>query len=208
MLRARARGATLVELMIGLAVLSLLVAIGVPAFQTMMKNYQIRTAAESLISGLQTARNEAVRRNTSVRFQLTDTLDAGCNPAQNGSNWVISRNDPTAKCDQAAVTDFLESNDTSLPQILMKGSNANIGTAAVNATAGGAAGVRVIFNSVGRVATGSIDTIDVTNPSGGNCESDASPGKMRCMRIRVSAGGQVRMCDPKVSDTADSRYCQ
>ena len=44
-LRAGARGATLVELMIGLAVLSLLVAIGVPAFQDMIRNYQIRTAA-------------------------------------------------------------------------------------------------------------------------------------------------------------------
>ena len=60
-----------------------------------------------------------------------------------------------------------------------------------------------------RFDPGSIDTIDVTNPSGGNCESDASPGNMRCMRIRVGAGGQVRMCDPSPNVTAtDSRYCQ
>ena len=209
MLRARARGATLVELMIGLAVLALLVAIGVPAFQTMMKNYQIRTVAESLVSGLQTARNEAVRRNTSVRFQLVSSLDAACNPVQTGPHWVVSRNDPTAKCDQDAVLDFPDINDTSLPQILMKGNNANNGTAALNATAGGVAAVRVIFNSVGRVDPGSIDTINVSNPSGGNCENDASPGNMRCLRVRVGAGGQVKMCDPSPNVTStDSRYCQ
>jgi type IV fimbrial biogenesis protein FimT len=208
-LKRRARGATLVELMIGLAVLALLVGIGVPAFRDMMKNYQIRTAAESLIGGLQTARNEAVRRNTTVRFQLVNTLDADCTSVQSGPHWVVSRNDPSTKCDQAPVTDFLEPNDTAQPQILMKANNASNGTATINATAGGGAGVRVIFNSLGRVDPGSIDTIDVTNPSGGNCESDASPGNMRCMRIRVGAGGQVRMCDPSPNVTAtDSRYCQ
>jgi type IV fimbrial biogenesis protein FimT len=194
--------------MVGLAVLALLVGIGVPAFKDMMKNYQIRTAAESLVSGLQTTRNEAVRRNTTVRFQLVNTLDADCNTLQSGPHWIISRNDPGTKCDQAPVTDFLEPNDIAQPQILMKGNNASNGTATINATAGGAAAVRVIYNSLGRLDSGSIDTIDVTNPSGGNCESDASPGNMRCMRIRIGAGGQVKMCDPKVSDTADSRYCQ
>ena len=209
MLRCRAHGTTLVELMIGLAVLALLVAIGVPAFQDMIRNTQIRTTAESLVSGLQSARNEAVRRNASVRFQLVNTLDADCNPVQTGPNWIVSRNDPTTKCDQAPITtDFLEPNDSSQPQIVMKGNGTKNGTAAISATAGGAAGVRVIFNSLGRVDPGNIDTIDVTNPSGGNCEHDATPGKMRCLRIRVTAGGQVRMCDPKVSDTADSRYCQ
>ena len=209
MLRARAGGATLIELMIGLAVLALLVGIGVPAFQTMMKNYQIRTTAESLVSGLQTARTEAVRRNTSVRFQLVSSLDADCNPVQSGPHWIVSRNDPTAKCDQASVTDFLEINDTSLAQILMKANNSVKGTAAMSATAGGSAAVRVIFNSLGRVDAGSIDTIDVTNPGGGNCESGTPAGNMRCMRIRIGAGGQIKMCDPSPNVTAtDSRYCQ
>jgi type IV fimbrial biogenesis protein FimT len=207
-LRHRARGVSLIELMISLAVLGLLVGIGVPAFRDMMKNYQIRTAAESLVSGLQTARTEAVRRNISVRFQLVNTLDADCNPVQTGPRWIVSRNDPTTKCDQAPVTDFLETNDTAQAQILMKANSASNGTAALSATAGGAAAVRVIFNSLGRVEAGGIDTINVTNPSGGGCESDATPGNMRCMRIRIGAGGQVRMCDPKVSDTTDSRYCQ
>ena len=208
-MRARARGTSLIELMIGLAILGLLLGMGIPAFQTMMQNYQIRTTAEAMISGLQTARNEAVRRNTTVRFQLVNSLDSDCNPVETGTNWVVSRNDPTAKCDQATVTSFLEPNDTSQPQILQK-YQAEGGTATVSGSVGGAVANAVVFTSLGRVApgTGSIDTIDIANPIGGTCEHDATPGKMRCMRIRVGGGGQAKMCDPKVTDTSDSRYCQ
>jgi type IV fimbrial biogenesis protein FimT len=182
---------------------------GIPAFQTMMQNYQIRTTAEALISGLQTARNEAVRRNTSVRFQLVTSLDSDCNPVETGVNWVVSRNDPTAKCDQATVTSLLEPNNTALPQILQKYQSEG-GTATVSGAVGGAAANTVIFTSLGRVAagTGSIDTINITNPTGDTCESDATPGKMRCLRIQVSGGGQVKMCDPKVTLATDSRFCQ
>lgn len=206
-LTRRAAGTTLIELMIGLAVLGMLVGLALPAFRTMLNNYRIRTVAESLVSGLQTARNEAVRRNTSVQFQLVSSLDADCNPVQTGPYWVVGRNDATAKCDQPQVTTFLEPNDTSQVQFLMKSAAEN-GPVSLNATASGLAATTVIFNSVGRTAGGSIDTIDVANPSAGNCESDATPGNMRCMRIRVGAGGQVKMCDPKVTDTTDSRYCQ
>ena len=32
-------------------------------------------------------------------------------------------------------------------------------------------------------------------------------GEIRCLRVRVSAGGQVRVCDPAVTNTADTRSC-
>lgn len=201
------RGTTLIELMIGLAVLGVLIGLAIPAFETMLKNYQIRTAAEALVSGLQTARTEAVRRNTNVRFQLVNTLGSDCNPDPAGANWLVSRNDPTAKCDVAEVISFVEPNDTSQPQILQKRPAGSTGTATSSATSGGAPASFVVFNSLGRVAGAGIDTINVINAAGGNCEHDATPGKMRCMRIRIGAGGQVKMCDPKVTVATDSRYC-
>jgi type IV fimbrial biogenesis protein FimT len=198
---------SLVELMIGLAVLGVLLGMGIPAFQVMLQNLQIRSAAEAVISGLQTARNEAVRRNTNVRFQLVNSMDVECDLSETGPHWVISRNDPSSKCHLAEVTAFLETNDTAQPQFLMKRS-AEDGTATLIATSGGAAANTVIFNSVGRISAGSIDTVNIANPAGGNCEHNTTPGKMRCMRIQVGAGGQVKMCDPKVSVTTDSRFCQ
>jgi type IV fimbrial biogenesis protein FimT len=197
---------SLIELMIGLVVLGVLLGLGIPAFTTMLQNLQIRTAAEAVVSGLQTARNESVRRNTNVRFQLVNSMDDQCDLVETGPHWVVSRNDPSSKCNLAEVGTFVEPNDTSQPQFLMK-RLAEDGTATVNAAAGGVAATTVIFNSVGRASAGSIDTINIANPAGGNCEHNTTPGKMRCMRIRIGAGGQVKMCDPKVTATSDSRFC-
>jgi type IV fimbrial biogenesis protein FimT len=200
----RPRGFSLIEVLIALAILGVLMSIGIPAFNTMMKNFQIRSAAESLVAGLQAARNEAVNRNASVRFQLVTTLTNLCVLDDNGPHWLISRNVPTSKCDQAVVADFLEPNDTAIPQILQK-RFAQDGTAFLTATAAGVPVSAVVFSSLGRT-NGGIDTIDVTNPKGGTCESAGGP--LRCMRILIGAGGKVKMCDPKVAVTSDSRYCQ
>lgn len=204
---SRSRGYSLIELMIAVAILGILVGLGIPAFNVMLKNLQIRSAAESLVAGLQSARNEAVRRNSAVRFQLVDSLGNQCALLETGPNWVISRNIPTAKCDQAEVADFLEPNVTAQPQILQK-KPLREGTAQMAATAAGAAANTVIFNSLGRVAAGGIDTIDVTNSAGGTCT--AAGGPLRCLRILVGAGGKVKVCDPAVavSTPPDSRYCQ
>ncbi len=56
----------------------------------------------------------------------------------------------------------------------------------------------VIFNGLGRAAP-AVD-FDFSGSSG--CS-----GEIRCLRVRVSAGGQVRVCDPAVTNTADTRSC-
>ena len=70
-------GFSLVELMIAIAVLGAMLALGVPAFFNWLQNSQTRTAAEALRNGLQIARAEAVRLNRNVRFQLTDSAESG-----------------------------------------------------------------------------------------------------------------------------------
>ena len=64
------RGVSLIELMIGLTILSILILEGMPSFAAWMQNTQIRTAAESIQNGLQMARTEAVRRNANVQFVM------------------------------------------------------------------------------------------------------------------------------------------
>lgn len=56
--------------MVAVAVMAILVGIAMPSFQTWLQNTQIRNAAESVLSGLQRARAEAVTRNTKVAFAL------------------------------------------------------------------------------------------------------------------------------------------
>jgi type IV fimbrial biogenesis protein FimT len=66
----RARGFTLVEMIISVAFLAFLLALALPDFGTWMRNLELRNAAQSITSGLQRARAEAVSRNTNVRFVL------------------------------------------------------------------------------------------------------------------------------------------
>ena len=84
------RGFSLIELLIGVAVLGILLALGASSFRVWISNMRIRTAAESIQNGLQLARGEAVRRNAQIRFQLTDGIGAGCALSTTASNWVVS----------------------------------------------------------------------------------------------------------------------
>jgi type IV fimbrial biogenesis protein FimT len=195
----RSYGFTLIEMMITLAVFALLLMVGLPSMTTWLQNQQVRTSAEGLQAGLQFARAEALRRNASVRFQLVDTLTAACVLVDNGTNWIVSMNDPTGLCD-------VPESDTADPLAIQKRSGAE-GTpnAVVRGLSGAAAATTVTFNGLGRVTgAGAITQIDVTNTSGGNCQP---AGPMRCLRLNISSGGQVRMCDPAVADNTDPRFC-
>ena len=70
-------GLSLVELMIALVILSLVLAKGLPAIADYVRNDRIRSAAEEMRDGLQTAKLEAIRRNTTVNF------------VRNGTGWSV-----------------------------------------------------------------------------------------------------------------------
>ncbi len=191
-------GFTLIELMIGLTVLGMLLMIGLPSLATWIQNTQIRTAAEGMQSGLQLARAEALRRNTSVRFQLVDTLTSACALSATGTNWVVSLADTTGACQQAP-------SDTTAPQIIQKKASAE---GAPNANIAATGGTSVTFNGIGRVINvGPLTRVDITNARGGACKTAGADEPMRCLRVAVSSAGQVRMCDPAVTDVTDPRSC-
>jgi type IV fimbrial biogenesis protein FimT len=195
----RSSGFTLIEALITIAVLALLLMLGLPGMATWLQNTQLRASAEAMQAGLQLARAEALRRNTTVRFQLVDSLAGGCALSLIGTNWVVSLDDPTGACDA------LES-DAAAPKILQKRSGAE---GSPNARVNAAGGSTLVFNGLGRVAVNGIvdppiTQIDISNPSGGNCQP---AGPMRCLRLNLGLGGQVRMCDPAVTDNTDPRFC-
>jgi type IV fimbrial biogenesis protein FimT len=177
----RQAGMTLIELMIGIVLLGILLALGAPTFSRWTQSSQIRNAAEAIHNGLMLARAEAVRRNTTVRFQFVTTTTGACALSDTGTNWVVSLDSPAGACDAAP-------SDNVAPRIVQVRSAAEGSrNAAVNA-----GGVSLItFNGTGQASVAA--TIAVTNPTGGAC---AAAGPMRCMEVRVATGGQIRMCDP------------
>lgn len=191
----RQRGVTMIELLIAILIVSILAVIGAPSFNHWMQNSRIRSVAESMLDGLQLARAEAVRRNTQIRFTLTDTMTNSCVAAVSGTNWVVSQSDPTSGCAVAP-------SESTAPLIIRKRASSEGSTNAVVA----ASQSSIVFNGLGRVTPvpAANITVNVSNPTGGTCIGAGGP--MRCLRIEVSTGGQVRMCDPSLS-SSDPRGC-
>lgn len=192
--RNRQCGVGLVEIVIGLVIVGILLARGAPAFGSWIQNTRIRAAGEAIQNGLMLARAEAVRRNDLVRFQLVDSVSNTCALSTTASNWVVSMDDPSGACASAP-------SNTTAPRIIQMRSAAE-GSANVTVAAGQSA---VVFNGLGQLApvpAGAI-AVNLSNPTGGAC---APAGEMRCMRVEVSTGGQIRMCDPALAST-DPQGC-
>lgn len=66
----RSSGFTLIEVMIALAIVAIALVLGAPEFGIWMQNTKVRNVAESVQNGLQTAHNEAVRRNRPAEFAV------------------------------------------------------------------------------------------------------------------------------------------
>ena len=195
MLRRKLRGVSLVELMVGLGIASFLLAVGVPAFTTWLQNSQNRTAAESIMNGLQLARIEAVKRNSVVRFDLTDSTGRIA--------WNVGCVNVTAECpatiQRRVAQDGLANaragvSTTTIPYP-PPSSYFSVPIPAGTGLEGG-----VSFNGMGRLVNEGTDVsrVDVTNAA----NKDA-----RRLVVTISTGGQIRMCDPALSFATNPQGC-
>lgn len=182
------RGLTLVEIAVVLTIAAILYMQAAPMFSVWLGNTQTRTAAESVLNGLQLARAEAIRRNRLVQLVFTNgtatSWTVGCaNPVDNGTPNV----DDAGDC-LPVIQTRTDGESSAQPQAAMT---------PVDATT-------VTFDSLGRVTAnldGSVTAtqIDIANPVVGTADR-------RTLRLALGAAGNVRMCDPAVA-SADPRGC-
>lgn len=179
-----ARGATLIELIVTLTILSLLLAAAAPPMARWAANAKLRGVAEDLQNGLRLAQVEAVRSNRQAAFVLTNATPAiGATPVANGSRWY------------ARLLTLL-ADDTASDAYFLRGSSQaqQLGMSIEGPAA-------LCFNSIGRPVANSSTGL------GSNCSAPAdaatpiwykltSPRADRRLWIAVALGGQVRMCDP------------
>lgn len=193
------RGVTLIELMVGVALVAVVLALAMPTFQTGANNRQIRAAADAVQNGLQVARTEALRRNRTVKFELRSPngWTVGCDPTD---TTIV---DGEEVC--PAVIQTREAQEGSM--------RAAIASVQTVASSGAVAPTTVFtgnlnFTPLGRIAAatlppGNVANYRITNPLGGDCTPS---GAMRCLSVVVTNAGLIRMCDPSVS-APDSRAC-
>lgn len=195
------RGFGLIELMVAITLIALLLGLGLPSFVTGAQNRQIRTAADSIQSGLQLARTEALRRNRAVKFQLRDqnSWTVGCDPADNTveNGHVV--------CPSVLQVREAQEGSMKAEVALLEAVTGSTTAASTTVFAG-----TVTFTPLGRVTTGTLGAgnvavYTVSNPTAGTCTADG--GEMRCLRVVATPGGQVRMCDPAVTVAGDPRRC-
>ena len=65
-----ARGFSMVELMVAVSIVGLVLGLGVPSLVQQVRDGRIRTLADEFHDGLQAARQEAIQRNTTIRFDV------------------------------------------------------------------------------------------------------------------------------------------
>lgn len=87
-----ARGFTLIELIVTLAILSLIATLAVPSFLSIVTSNRATSATNRLVSDLNLARSEAIKRTDTVTLCKTDTVASvtGCDAGVAWEDgWVV-----------------------------------------------------------------------------------------------------------------------
>jgi len=199
-MRALQCGFNLIELMISIAVLGLLVALGAPSFAEWIQNQQIRAAADATLNGLQVARGQAVALNTNVSFQFMADLSSTCQPAPVGAggfltsiSWVVSQGNPSNACDK----------NIPVGPVIQSRSGAEATPNAVVTTVPAGA-TTVTFTSLGATTGNPDGSPSLQRMTLSNARLTGTGA--RPLAIVINPGGSTRMCDPSVV-APDTRAC-
>lgn len=181
---------TLIELMVAITLLAILLLLAIPEFNTWINNTRVRSVTEGLQNGVRLAQAEAVRRNRTVVFFLTNAEPSlAAAPAANGGNWGIR----TVALFAGDAAEFVRGSASNESSTSAGGSGVVVGGPAT-----------LCFNAAGQQVT-----VAAQGCAAGVATYNVShPRAQRGLRITVSMGGRVRMCDPnKVLSNNDPDGC-
>jgi type IV fimbrial biogenesis protein FimT len=161
-LSSRAAGFSVFELMIVLMLIAILLALATPSFREFTRSNQVTSTNNDLVTALNLARSEALRRSTGVTV-CSSTNGTSCGSADDwGSGWIVF--------EDAAGNGVIASDD----KVVQKWSAPNNGVKVVTAS------TNIQYQPTGMAASGA--KIDVS--------FDSCKGPRR-RHIQVSAAGSI-----------------
>ena len=177
------QGFSLIELMVTIAIFSMLLLAAMPSFSGWIANARVRSVAEEIANGLRIAQSEAVRRNRPVAFVLTNNTPAkSATPSDNGKNWYVQALPLASSSETAADSDYVQGgNYASQSGVTISGTSS------------------VCFGPMGNLtATAAVKAtvIGAACSDGAQTYTVSRTGADRSLKVVLGVGGQVRMCDP------------
>jgi type IV fimbrial biogenesis protein FimT len=159
--RQRARGFTIVEVMVALAIAGILIGLALPAFNGFVAQRRLTAQVNDFLVAVQYARSEAGKRGETVSMQA---VDAGDDTNEWGAGYCVVVGNP-GNCDDA-LREF-----------------PGIGASTLNASGGLDAVGTLTFNARGLLAApaiGANETVDL-------CDPEQATGR----RVTLSVIGRV-----------------
>lgn len=169
----RFKGFTLIELMIAIAMLAILLAVGVPNFQASIQNNRMSTNANELLSAMMIARSEAIKRGVNVRIMSTSGN-------QNWANgWTIITDDNNDNVFNTATATCLAAADCAVHTKAALGASLTLNSVINNVSF-------FEFDPRGRLRTppSSIDTLVM-------CDSRGFVQQARAILVTATGRGRV-----------------
>ena len=186
--RRQRSGFTLVELAVTMVLVVVLALLAAPQMRLYTVNARIHSTAEAFAASVHMARAESIRRNAPVEVVLTDQAAIVENVETDsltltGPNWIVRQPAGVEEPQGAAL--FIEG--------FMGDADGEMVTTGASNT--------IRFNAAGGLTKGGM--VKFTH----GAIACAPDGAARCLRVTVSSGGSVRLCDPQATANDDTRRC-
>lgn len=179
-------GFTLVELMVGVAVLAILAAVALPSFRDMVQRSKVKGAADAAIALVGEARTGSVKAGRDVNVSLTGS----------GTAWCIGANaapDPTTAGDPYQALATTDTCDCTSSTACTVGVDRLVVNGADHPQVGVSnAGAIVFDGKLGLQRAASATAL----PSTANLADFTSPDGQYLLRVQVSPGGMPSACVP------------
>ena len=183
-------GFTLIELMITLAIISILLIVGLPSLKTFLQSNQLVAASNELVAGFNIARSEAIKLNTSVTICESSDGETCATTGDWENGWIVfvdggetqtgAEDACTAVGEDCLLRVHAAFNDD---QLTLSGVDAANATTVINS---------VTFNARGlpRDTTGSAQSSRFSV-----CSLDGVGGTIDSRAVVLSLSGRVRVSD-------------